>query len=277
MNTLNRGFALFGILAFALFVMACSDASADGAYEANQPALDPVETFTEDDAPKTLVHDGRQFKSPWGYEKSGNAKRSYPLLVSGCWGEGQGEYSAISQKHPAFVIDYQKNGTQDGSILADWIDSAIADGYRIDQTRVYLTGFSQGGSGSYPLAQGMHAKGKYFAAIIRVAGQSQSDIGNAIAERTAVWYHIGLEDTDQRVQVARNALKNFRAYPSYANAVETTSEDTVTGMERTTVTLTRGGIPSFKYSEYPTMNHTPGPCYDDPELFEWMFRMRLRP
>lgn len=223
MSTLNRGIALFVILTLLLFAMACSDGSADGAYDTYQPSLDPVETFTEDDSPKTLTHDGRQFKSPWGYEKSGNATRSYPLLVSGCWGEGQGEYSAISKKHPAFVIDYQKNGTQDG---------AIAAGYRIDQTCVYLTGFSQGGSGSYPLASGMHAKGKYFAAIIRVAGQSQSDIGNAIADKTAIWYHIGLKDTDQRIQVARNALKNFRAYPAYANAIETTTEDTVTGMER---------------------------------------------
>jgi len=121
----------------------------------------------------------------------------------------------------------------------------------------------------------MYNKDKYFAAIVRVAGQSQSDIGNAIAEKTALWYHIGLLDTEQRVQVTRTALENFRGYESYADAVETTTDDTISGKERTTVTFTREGIPSFKYSEYPEMYHESGTCYDDPELFEWMFGMRV--
>ena len=49
----------------------------------------------------------------------------------------------------------------------------------------------------------MYEADMYFAAIIRVAGQSQSDLGNEIAAKTAVWYHIGLTDTEQRVAVAR--------------------------------------------------------------------------
>ncbi len=275
MRTHNRTIVLVIGIVLCLVAVACSDGAGDSKNDVNPLPLDPPETFTDNEAPVALSHDDLDFESPWGYEREANATRNYPLLVSGCWGEGQSEYSAVSKTHPAFVIDYQKDGVQDGEVLADWIDSAIAAGYRIDRSRVYLTGFSRGGSGSYPLAKGMYNRGKYFAAIVRVAGQSQSDIGNAIAEKTAVWYHIGLLDTEQRVQVARAALEKFREYESYADAVETTAEDTISGKERTTITFTRKGIPSFKYSEYPEMHHESGPCYDDPKLFEWMFGMRI--
>ena len=211
MRTPIRTIALVIAIILCLFAVACSDGAGDSKHDGASLPLDPPETFTDDEAPVTLSHDGRNFESPWGYAREANAARNYPLLVSGYWGEGQGEYSAVSKTHPAFVIDYQKDGVGDGEALADWIDSAIAAGFRIDRTRVYLTGFSRGGSGSFPLAKGMYNKDRYFAAIVRVAGQSQSEIGNAIAEKTALWYHIGLLDTEQRVQVAR-ALSKIPGY-----------------------------------------------------------------
>ena len=159
-------------------------------------------------------------KAP-GDTPEANAARNYPLLVSGYWGEGQGEYSAVSKTHPAFVIDYQKDGVGDGEALADWIDSAIAAGFRIDRTRVYLTGFSRGGSGSFPLAKGMYNKDRYFATIVRVAGQSQSDIGNAIAEKTALWYHRPPGHRTAGTGCAGSSRK-IRGYDSYTDG-ETTS------------------------------------------------------
>jgi len=253
----------------SLFLVACC-LSGNGNVD-----LNPVESFAESDAPETCTFDSRQFTGPWGYKKDENENRSYPLVVSGCWGEGEGQYKAVNRRYPAFVIDYQKNTVSDGEALAEWITNAIAAGYRIDVNRIYLTGFSQGGSGSFPLARGMHNKGKYFAAIIRVAGQSQSDLGNDIATRTAVWYHIGLNDTATRVTVARDALANFRAYACNGAAVETEKTDDVTGHPRTTVTLSRSGFEMFKYSEYTGMGHDSSACYRDGTLFPWMFSQSL--
>jgi hypothetical protein len=139
--------------------------------------LNPKETFVNTDAPVAYVHENMSMQCPWGYSKTTNATRSYPLVVSGMWGEGEGYYNAVAKDYPAFVIDYQKSSSTDGQTLAKWIKSAIKAGYRIDINRIYLTGFSYGGSSSYPLAMGMYAEGVYFAAIIRVAGQSQSDLG----------------------------------------------------------------------------------------------------
>ena len=244
--------------------------------------LNPAESFDDTDGPVELEHESLSFFSPWGYDKAINAFRDYPLLVSGMWEEGQSYYRASSDEHlsfaeeyPAFVLDYQKPSEGDGQALALWIKSAVEAGYRIDTDRIYLTGFSYGGSSSYPLAKGMYREEMSFAAIIRCAGQSQSDLTSEIAERTAVWYHIGLEDTETRVEVARAALENMREYECNRWAFETKKSDDITGYDRTTVTLTRGGEAMFKYSEYTGMGHTPAPCYKDETLFPWLFSHSL--
>lgn len=253
----------------ALSLVACSSGNS------SDVELNPVEKFSDADKPESYTLDTLDFTGPWGYEKSGNGDRLYPLVVSGCWGEGEGEYAKVNTRYPAFVVDYQKNGESDGEALAVWIDKAIAAGYRIDTDRIYLTGFSMGGSGSFPLAKGMYNKGQYFAAIVRVAGQSQSDLGNEIAKKTAVWYHIGLADDAIRIEVARAALAFNRAYACNGTAKESSTTDSVTGFARTTVTLTRSGYEMFKYSEYSGMGHDPSPCYRDENLFPWMFSHSL--
>jgi hypothetical protein len=138
------------MVSIALCMTACNlDA------EQTNADINPVEKFTETDRCESFSFASREFSGPWGYKRSENDKRSYPLVVSGCWGEGQSQYESVNQRYPAFVIDYQKNTVSDGEALAVWIDSAIAAGYRIDTNSIYLTGFSQGGSGSFPLARGM--------------------------------------------------------------------------------------------------------------------------
>ncbi|MBN2042004.1 MAG: hypothetical protein JW864_18355 [Spirochaetes bacterium] len=238
--------------------------------------LNPEETFEDSDVPVDYTYDSLIFTGPWGYDKPENTSRQYPLLVSGAWNEGAGQYSSVNQRYPAFVVTYQKNTESDGRILGQWIKGVIDAGYRIDVNRIYLTGFSMGGSGSFPLAKGMHAEGLYFAAIIRVAGQSQSDLTNEIAGKTALWYHIGLSDNTTRVEVARKTLENFREYTCNSGAVESAASDSVTGYDRTTVLLQRSGYPMFLYSEYTGMGHTSSPCYKDEALFPWMFNHSLK-
>lgn len=258
------------ILAVLFSAGACQDQGGGSSVD-----LNPVETFAPEDAPESYTVDLFSVTGPWGYKKPDNAARRYPLMVIGYWGEGSGTYAAVEQRYPAFVLMYQKNTDADGAALAAWIDSAISAGYRIDTDRVYLTGFSMGGSGSYPLARGMYSAGKYFAGIIRVAGQSQADLSDAIAAQTAVWYHIGLLDDAARVTVARDALEYMRGHACNAGARETSVTDTHTGFTRTTITLSRGGTAMFNYSEYEGMGHDPSAAYRDPALFPWLFSQTL--
>jgi predicted peptidase len=245
----------------------------------NLVGLDPVEEFTEADRPGTVAVSlgGLSFNLdlPWGYARSANASRKYPIVVNGCWGEGKLFTEAARKRYPAFFLDFNNYYTDEhGALLSGLLDS-VETGYRIDMGRVYLTGFSQGGSGSFKLVRGMLSKGKLFAAIIRVAGQSESVLADEAAAKTSLWYHIGLDDDAARVQVARDTYADLKGRAIDAGAIETTRADSMTGFERITKTLKRDGIEMFKYSEYTGMGHDPGPCYRDPALLDWLFAQSL--
>jgi len=242
----------------------------------NCPVVTPTENFTSADTPTTNKLQTWDLTTPWGYGKSENASRKYPLVVNGCWGEGPLFGEAVRQKYPSFFLDFNNYSTEsDGATLADLIDAALQANYRIDASRIYLTGFSQGGSGSFKIVRGMLSKGKLFAGIVRVAGQSESVLAEGAVAKTSLWYHIGLNDSTERITVARATYANLKGHTSNATAVESTTMDTLTGYSRTTKTLTKNGIELMKMSEYQGMGHDPSPCYRDPALFDWLFGQSL--
>jgi len=218
----------------------------------------PVESFTNADKPSSFSVQSFNFESPWGYKRTQNADRKYPIVVNGCWGEGPYFSEDVRKRYPAFYLDFNNYSTDShGQTLADLIDETIKAGYRIDTNRIYLTGFSQGGSGSFKLVRGMHSKGKLFAAVIRVAGQSESILLDAAVLKTSVWYHIGLNDDSLRVNVAAETYSNIKKHSANAGAVETIAADSVTGYSRTTKTLKKAGVEFFKMSEYKGLGHEP--------------------
>jgi predicted peptidase len=173
-------------------------------------------------------------------------------------------------------MTYQKcSSDTEGAALADVIVAAIHLGLRIDKNRVYLSGFSKGGSGSYKLVRGFLSRGELFAGIVRVAGQTESVLPDEAIEKTSIWYHIGSKDTAARVQVAQDAYDYVKNHDANNSAEESTKTDTFTGFPRTTRTLTKNSIEIMKLSEYEGMDHTPGPVYTDPELFDWLFGQSL--
>jgi len=121
----------------------------------------------------------------------------------------------------------------------------------------------------------MLAKGKLFAGIVRVAGQSESVLADAAVAKTSLWYHIGLNDSAKRVRVAAETYANLKKHGCNADAIESIKTDTIAGFGRTTKTLTKHGIPIVKMSEYTGVGHTPAPCYKAPEVFDWLFSTSL--
>lgn len=236
----------------------------------------PAETFAAADAP----HDGGSgLTTPWGYDRPANAARKYPLVVNGCWDESGYFDEAVRKKYPAFYGKIGCDGESSGAAVAATVDAALAAGLRIDTDRIYLTGFSAGGSGSYPIAAGFLGKGRLFAGIVRVAGASQSRLAEGAVARTSVWYHIGLDDDANRVQVARDAWAFEKAHPANAGAVESSYTDTVTAggapRARTTRVLTKGGVQLFKLSEITGWGHDPAAAYADRTVFDWLFAQSL--
>jgi hypothetical protein len=98
------------------------------------------------------------------------------------------------------------------------LDDAIAKGYRIDQNRVYLTGFSLGGQGVWDVLMQAENSPNRFAAAAPVHGRSeQKHLHNIIAERNiAIWCLTSLHDnTVHRAWDVLAAMRTLRdAYPT---------------------------------------------------------------
>ncbi|NLS90996.1 MAG: hypothetical protein GXX96_02265 [Planctomycetaceae bacterium] len=239
----------------------------------------PAETFKEGDEPYTITVGDNKFSTPYGYGREANAGRKYPLVVIGKWGEGNRYFNEdIRKTHPSFYLEFQQSSDTDGARLAGIIGAACEKGLRIDVNRILYTGFSAGGSGSFKLVRGMAGKGKYFAGLNRVAGQSESVMAETATGRTALWLHIGLKDVPKRVEVSRELYQNLKKHPVNAGAIETHVSDTVKDpndtakdVPRNTWILTKNGVEIVRYSEYPTCAHDAWIGYADPYMFEWIF------
>lgn len=259
-----------------------ADSSAVGCRPEN-----PVETFGGTDQPTTISVASYSFATPWGYSKPANTSRNYPLVVHGCWGEGYLVGEATKKSYPAFYLTYQKcDSDSEGADLSALLDTAVGQGLRIDLNRVYLTGWSKGGSGSYKLVRGYLSRGKLFAAIIRIAGQSQTVLPDEAIAKTSIWYHIGLLDTATRVQVATDAYDFVKNHADNATAVESASSgvvsilDTSSGVtstyQHTTKTLTKSGVEIMKLTQYPAVGHdAKAQTYNFSGLFDWLFGQSL--
>jgi hypothetical protein len=239
------------------------------------PVTTKTEVFTESDRPDSQDIQGWSLTNPWGYNRADNANRSYPLVVNGCWNEGPNFGEDTRKKYPSFYLNFGSCEDSSGTVLADLIDAAATANYRIDPNRIYLTGFSQGGSGSFKIVRGMLARNKLFAGIVRVAGQSESVLADGAVAKTSLWYHIGLQDDQSRIDVARATYTNLKGHPDNASAIESSITDSITGYNRITKSLTRNGIQIVKMSEYDGMGHDPSPCYRDTALFDWLFSQSL--
>lgn len=268
---------IFAVQAFLLLCYVSALCSCESDKEA--------EKFDTADRP-SIVHDTTEdfeLLKPWNYDKQGNRARKYPLVVA-LHGSGGSHYKpcivgddAEMQKYPCFFLSptcSSWGGTDDAWVRARM--QTLIKSYRIDTNRIYLTGFSMGGSGSYSFAAAYYSEyGGLFAGIVRLAGQSQTSLRDEIANKTSVWYHIGLNDDASRVTVAEQAYQFMKSYWNNADATESVVSDTLSSYPRTTKTLTKNGVEIMKKSEYTGMGHDGGTAFDDPAVLEWLFAQSL--
>lgn len=212
----------------------------------------------------------------------GNDNRG-PVAGLGFLGSGESsQAAAFRSRFPSFVYIPQCPAGEawEGKIL-DRVVATIAhlmSSYPVDRERIYLIGYSMGGSGTYALAQRfLAANGRPVAGIIRLAGQNEfpPQVHAAVAQ-SGVWLHIGLEDTKLRIDRAREAyalLKRNRA--DLSEEIQATD---LNGHPRTTRTLTGVGGQRFKLSEYSGaghgISHLP---FADPAVLTWLFAQRSQP
>jgi predicted peptidase len=128
----------------------------------------------------------------------------------------------------------------DVPVLSVWLDEVMSK-YRVDPDRVYLTGLSMGGFGTWSWAE---AHPKRFAAIAPICGGGDAFRARAL-RNTPVWCFHGEKDptvpiraSEQMVEAVKNAGNN-----------------------------------DVKFTRYPEAGHDSWTAtYDNPELYEWFLQ-----
>jgi len=184
----------------------------------------------------------------------------YPLLVSlhGAGGRGNKKWQgncaankvlsqpAMRQKYPCYIIAPTVNRNQrwDGApltALIELVKSSLKE-HAIDPARIYVTGQSMGGAGTY---SAILAEPNLFAAAIPVCGRGQPELAKKIVHMP-IWIFHGELD---------------RVVPTIA------SRNMVAALKKA------GGKPI--YTEYAGVRHNSWtPAYADKKLWEWLFAQK---
>jgi len=273
------------ILTSCIFIFSCSKSN----------YIVESEIFNKSERPQFEYNSDSDFYfcKPWNYEKDTNLNKKYPLIIylHGAGSAGKINYlnylgydsnflfenveaRNFQLNYPCFVLVPQTSTSWDNNSLINLIENTKKN-YRIDLNRIYLIGYSMGGSGSYSLANAYYKHNKHlFAGIIRLAGQSQTTLEDSIIKNTSVWLHIGLKDSDLRIQITREAYNYLKI--NHPQAIETKSQPNMTTYSGTTVTLTENGREIAKKTEYNNVGHGINnlPFADD-YLLKWLFNQKL--
>ena len=184
----------------------------------------------------------------------------YPLLVSlhGSGGRGSKKWQgncaankvlsqpAMRQKYPCYIIAPTVNRNQRWSgapltALIELVKSSLKK-HAIDPTRIYVTGQSMGGAGTY---SAIMAEPNLFAAAVPVGGRGQPDQAKKIVH-IPIWIFHGELD---------------RVVPTIA------SRNMVAALKKA------GGKPI--YTEYAGVRHNSWtPAYADEKLWVWLFEQK---
>lgn len=233
--------ALMGLAFFALVLPAVA--------AADEPASDPqVEKVFEREV--TITARLRYLLAlPEGY---GDDDRRWPLLV---FLHGAGEsgddlakvkvhgppklLAAGARDFPCIVVSPQSPGRGwNAEYLLALVDQLCAE-YRVDEDRIWLTGLSMGGFGTWSLAA---AAPDRFAAIVPICGGGRPADAEKIAA-IPTWVFHG----------AKDAVVPLAASQSMVDAVRAA-----------------GGEP--KFTVYPEAGHDSWTeTYEDPALWDWLF------
>ena len=160
------------------------------------------------------------------------------------------------QKFPCFLIAPQcrankwwvargadKAGVSEQMQVVEGILREVEQKFPVDLSRVYLTGLSMGGFGSWNLA-GRHPE--WFAALVPICGGGDPADADKLA-KLPIWAFHGLEDKVVPPKLSQQMIEAVRA---------------------------AGGNP--KYTELPEVGHDSWtPAYSDPDgVVAWMFEQR---
>jgi predicted peptidase len=238
-----------------LLGLGCVLALALGASEASAQA--GVTGFID----KTMTIDGSSHRYVVYIPRNYTPERKWPVLLflhgSGERGSDGVKQSQVGigtairlypERYPAIVVMPQCAANQrwDGA-MADFalkaLDQTVAE-LNGDPDRLYLTGLSMGGSGSWYI--GTRHPGK-FAAIVSICGRGEvPEIASKLKD-LPVWVFVGDQDRKETVDFGREV----------------------------SAALKSAGSTKSRYTEYPGVPHNSwDPAYAEKALAEWLFAQK---
>lgn len=148
------------------------------------------------------------------------------------------------------------------------LDRTIAE-FRVDTTRLYLHGYSMGGTGSYRLAYKFPHR---FAAVVIVAGRVEPGMNYTKDEIAVDRATNPVVANSEPFSALAAGLRKIPMWIFHGDADETVPVDQ---SRKLVAALRRLGAP-MRYTELPGADHATAPlkAYAEVELFRWLFSQR---
>lgn len=193
------------------------------------------------DNEKQLTHGARLFL------KEENRKQ-FPAIVifPQCPEESFWAYANIDRNSnpPKFELDYSHEANWPLVAANELVQQTIAAG-SVDPSRVYVTGLSMGGMGTFETV--FRYPGVYAAALPICGGGDVAEYDKRVS-KTAFWVFHGSADAVVNVQLSRDMVEKLKKLKA-----------------------------SVKYSEYPGVNHNSWDnAFAEPEYLGWMFSQKRK-
>lgn len=182
-----------------------------------------------------------------------DAKKTWPLLIflhgSGEKGNnnlelvkkhGPPKLIAAGQQFPFIVVSPQAVRRWEPETLNAMIDDLV-EKRRVDKNRIYLTGLSMGGFGTWTMASKYPEK---FAAIVPICGGGDTASAGKLKD-LPIWVFHGGKDTAVPVRLSEDMVK----------------------------ALKEAGATSVEFTLYPDAGHDSwSASYANPKLYEWLLK-----
>ena len=188
---------------------------------------------------KQLTHGVKTFLEP-------EYRAKFPCIVIAPQCPAESYWASPKFERTKYPIDFDFNYTYDitaGLDLAIQLTMRMIDDEAVDKKRVYITGLSMGGMGTF---EAVYRFPKLFAAAAPVCGGGDTASYGKKQRKIPFWIFHG--DVDGVVEVKHSREMNARLKELGAQV---------------------------KYTEYPGVNHNSWEnAYAEPELLPWMFSQR---
>jgi predicted peptidase len=149
-----------------------------------------------------------------------------------------------SRRPVKLTFDYTKPATWPLK-AANELVKGIADTARVDKSRIYITGFSMGGMGTF---ESVFRYPNLYAAALPICGGGDANAYDKHLKNTSFWIFHGADDALVDVNLSREMVARLKALK----------------------------IPVV-YTEYPGVNHNSWDnAFADPKYLEWMFMQKRK-